>query len=57
MPFDYGLWLNDQQGRAPTLPEFRQGDPKQSIPKTQGRPFCGSVKNSQLLAKGEDFRH
>jgi hypothetical protein len=57
MPIDYGLWLNDQQGRAPTLPEFRQGDPKQSIPKTQGRPFCGSVKNSQLLAKGEDFRH
>ena len=53
----YGVRLNDQQLRAPTLPESRQGDPKQSIPKTEGRPFCGSIKNGQLLAKGEDFRH
>jgi hypothetical protein len=42
---------------APTLPESRQGDPKQSTPKTQGRPLCGPVKNGQLMAKGEDFRY
>jgi len=34
-----------------------QGAPKQSILKTKGRPFSGSVQNGQLLAKGEDFRH
>jgi hypothetical protein len=49
--------LTISSAAAPALPESRQGDPKQSIPKTEGRPFCGSVKNGQLLAKGEDFRH
>jgi hypothetical protein len=34
-----------------------QGAPKQSILKTKGRPFSGSVQNGQLLAKGEGFRH
>jgi len=34
-----------------------RGAPKQSILKTKGRPFSGSVQNGQLLAKGEDFRH
>src|SRR5262249_44737627 len=57
MRFDDGVRLNNQQRRAPTLPESRQGDPKQSITKTERRPFRSSVKNGQLLAKGEDFRH
>jgi hypothetical protein len=49
--------LTINSAAAPTLPESRQGDPKQTIPITQRRPFCGSVTNGQLLAKGEDFRH
>jgi hypothetical protein len=42
---------------VPFLPAFCQGAPKQSILKTNGRPFRGSVQNVQLLTKGEDFRH
>jgi hypothetical protein len=26
-------------------------------PETQGRLFCGSIKNGQSLAKGKNFRH
>src|SRR5262249_14248414 len=57
MPFDDSLRFDDQQSGAPISTESRQGDPKQSIQKTQGRPFSGPVENGQLLAKGEDFRH
>jgi len=57
MPFDESLRFDDQQSGAPIPPESRQGDPKQSIQKTQGRPFSCPVENGQLLAKGEDFRH
>jgi hypothetical protein len=57
MPFDDGLRFNDEKSGAPILPTFCQGDPKQPILKTKGRPFSGSVQNGQLLTKGEDFRH
>ena len=57
MPFDDGFRLDDQKCGAPTLPESRQGDPKQPILETQGRPFSRTVENGQLLAKSEDFRH
>jgi hypothetical protein len=43
--------------RAEPLGWICQGAPKQSILKTKGRPFSGSVQNGQLLTKGEDFRH
>src|SRR5262245_48911179 len=57
MPFDDGFRLNNQQSGAPILPKSRQGDPEQSILKTEGRPFSGTVDNGQLLGKSEDFRH
>src|SRR5262249_43110882 len=57
MPFDDSLRFNDEKSGAPILPAFCQGAPEQSILKTQGRPFSGSVKNGQLLAKRKDFRH
>jgi len=57
MPFDDSLRFNDEKSGAPILPAFCQGAPKQSILKTKGRPFSGSVQNGQLLTKGEDFRH
>jgi hypothetical protein len=57
MPFDDGFRLDDLQSRAPILPESGQGDPKQSILKSQGGPFRGPVENGQLLAQCEDFRH
>ena len=57
MPLDDSLRFDDQQSGAPIPPESRQGDPKQSILKTQGRPFSCPVKNGQLLTKGKDFRH
>jgi len=57
MPFDDSLRFNDKKSGAPIPPESRQGNPKQSILKTEGGPFSGSVQNGQLLAKGEDFRH
>ena len=38
MPFDDGLRFNDEKSGAPILPAFCQGDPKQPILKTKGRP-------------------
>jgi hypothetical protein len=57
MSFDDSLWFNDEKSGSPILPAFCQGDPKESILKTKGRPFSGSVQNGQLLTNGEDFRH
>ena len=57
MPFDDSLRFNDEKSGAPILPALCQGDPKQSILKTKGRPFSCAVEDCQLLAKGEDFRH
>jgi hypothetical protein len=51
MPFDDGFRLNNQQSRAPILPESRQGNPKQPILKMQGRPVSASVENGELLGK------
>jgi hypothetical protein len=56
MPFNDRLRFNDEKSVTPILPAFCQSAPKQSILKTKGRPFSGSVQNGQLLTKGEDFR-
>ena len=57
MPIDDSLRFNYEKSGAPILLTFCQGDPKESILKTKGRPFSGSVQNGQLLTKGEDFRN
>jgi hypothetical protein len=43
--------LDDDQRRAPVLPDSRQGDPKQSIATVEARAVCGTFHRRQLLPK------
>ena len=53
MPAENGLWLDDQEGRAPLTPNSGEPDPEEAISLPQLRSRMAAMINGQLLSEGE----
>ena len=53
VPFDDGLWFDDDQDLPPILPESRENRPEETISPMQFRPVNFPVEDGQLLTHGE----
>jgi hypothetical protein len=53
VPFDDGLWFDNDQNLTPILPELRENHPEESIPPTQLRPVNFPVEEGRLLTQRE----
>ena len=51
MPSDDGVRLHEHQRRAPVPPDSGQGDPKQSVARSEAWAVRGTCHRRQLLPK------
>ena len=57
VPFDYRLWLNDQQDRSPAFPQSGQPCPEDAVAVSKLWTFAVLLQYSQLLSKSQVFGH
>lgn len=55
VPFNDRLWFDDEQSRAPILPEAGERSPEQSVLRLLPGQFGRPVEDSELLSQGEVF--
>jgi len=56
VPCEDGFGFDDQKDIGPTGPEATEDDPKEPVPRMEGRPWALPFEHGDLLAKGEDFQ-
>ena len=53
VPRNSGGWLDQNQGRAPVRPDFRERDPERPLPGLEPGPLLDSGVSRELLPKSE----
>ena len=56
MPTDHGVRLHDHQCAAPVSPASREGNPKESVARSEASSLRRVAEGRQLLPQGKVFQ-